>query len=252
VVNLDVDWDGSGPTVVFVHGSVVDGRRTWSHQRPLAEHWRLCIANRPGFAGSPPLDHNDFDLEAPLIAELLDEVGGAHLVGHSYGAVIALLAAAANPGAVRSLTVSEPGVLRFGAGDPAVDQLIAHGEQLYEAGRSLPPQQFLAMFRSGLHSSHVTPDELPDWLEHGARLLARETPPWHAEVPVDRLAAAAFPKLVISGGHSPEWELVCDRLAEQIGAERAVIEGRLHTIPSVGGAYNDCLHEFLERASLRT
>jgi pimeloyl-ACP methyl ester carboxylesterase len=249
LANLDVEWAGSGPTVVLVHGSVVDGRRTWRHQRPLAEHWRLCIPNRPGFAASPPLDHNDAALEAPLIAELLNEVGGAHLVGHSYGGVIALLAAAANPGAVRSLTVSEPGVLRFGAGDPAVDRLIAQGEQLYEAGRSLPPQEFLRMFRSGLHSSHVTPDELPDWLEHGARLLARETPPWHADVPADELAAADFPKLVISGGHSPEWELVCDRLAERIGAERAVIEGRLHTIPSVGPAYNACLHNFLSQAA---
>jgi pimeloyl-ACP methyl ester carboxylesterase len=44
-----------------------------------------------GFAASPPLARGDFEAEAPLIAELLGD--GAHLVGHSYGAVIALLAA---------------------------------------------------------------------------------------------------------------------------------------------------------------
>src|SRR6266581_378937 len=116
--DLDVLTLGSGPRVVMVHGSVVDARRTWRDQLGLAERWSLCLPNRPGFAGSPPLPRGDFEVEAPLVAELLDE--GAHLVGHSYGAVIALLAAAARPEAVRSLTVSEPGALGLAAGDPEV------------------------------------------------------------------------------------------------------------------------------------
>lgn len=88
--DLDVLRLGAGPPVVLVHGSVVDARRTWRHHLTLAEHWELCLPNRPGFAGSPPLPRGDFEAEAPLIAELLGE--GAHLVGHSYGAVIALYA----------------------------------------------------------------------------------------------------------------------------------------------------------------
>jgi pimeloyl-ACP methyl ester carboxylesterase len=98
--DLDVERVGSGPTVLLVHGSIVDGRRAWRHQLELAEHWTLCIPNRPGFAASPPLARGDFELEAPLIAELLGD--GAHLVGHSYGGVIALLAAASRPAAVHS------------------------------------------------------------------------------------------------------------------------------------------------------
>ena len=43
---------------------------------------------------------------------------------------------------------------------------------------------------------------------------------------------------MISGGHSPAFEAVCDSLAEGIGAERAVLEGRGHTIPSLGAEYN--------------
>jgi len=64
-----------------------------------------------------------------LIAGLLKD--GAHLVGHSYGAVIALYAAALRPDAVRSLTVSEPGCLRVAAGDSAVDAQIAHGDSFH-------------------------------------------------------------------------------------------------------------------------
>ena len=244
--DLDVERIGSGPLVVLVHGSVVDARRTWRHQLELAEHWALCLPNRPGFAGSRPLERGDFELEAPLIAELLGS--GAHLVGHSYGAVIALLAAAARPSAVRSLIVSEPGTLRIAAGNPAVDELIAHGEQLYRDGRAIPPLEFLRMFRAGVHSAHPTPNELPAWLEQGAKLLARERPPWEAEIPLAALVSAAFPKLVISGGHSPAFEAVCDALADGIGAQRARIPGRGHTIPSVGDAYNSRLHEFLVRA----
>jgi pimeloyl-ACP methyl ester carboxylesterase len=248
--DLDVERIGTGPPVVLVHGSIVDARRTWRKQYELAENWSLCLPNRPGFAASPPLERGDFELEAPMIAELLG--AGAHLVGHSYGAVLALLAAAQRPGAVRSLVISEPGCFRLAAGHPAVDELIEHGERLYASGELISAPEFLRLFRDGVHSAHETPDELPDWLEHGARLAARERPPWEAEVPLDALAAADFPKLVISGDHSPAFECLCDVVATRIGAERAVLAGRGHTIPSLGEPYNALVHEFMARAELRT
>ncbi len=244
---LDVERVGTGPPVLLVHGSIVEARRTWRRQLQLGRSWSLCVPNRPGFAASPPLARGDFDSEAPLIAELLGD--SSHLVGHSYGAVIALLAAALRPEAVRSLTVSEPGLLRLAAGDPVADAMIASGEEMYRRGPEVPVRDFLVAFRSGVHSAHETPDQLPDWLERGARHAARERPPWEAEVPLEELAAARFPKLVISGGHSRVFELVCDRLAERLGgAERAVLEGRGHSIPATGDAYNSALHEFLTRA----
>jgi hypothetical protein len=72
-----------------------------------------------------------------------------------------------------------------------------------------------------------------------------ERPPWDADPPLDALATAAFPKLVISGGHSAVFDAVCDRVAARIGARRAVISGRGHTIPAVGTAYNELLQTFL-------
>lgn len=246
--DLDVRRLGAGPPVVLVHGSIVEARRTWRHQLELARDWSLCIPNRPGFAGSPPLERGDFELEAPLIAQLLGD--GAHLVGHSYGAVIALLAAARRPEAVRSLTVSEPGSLRVAAGDPVVDPVIAQGEELYRRARDLPPADFLRLFRSGVHSAHETPDELPDWLERGARHVMAERPPWEADIPLDALAAAPFPKLVISGGHSAAFERMCDVLAERLGARRELIEGAGHTIPATGAPYNRLLQDFLRSSQL--
>ena len=112
-----------------MHGSIVGPEQTWRAQRELAARWTLVLPHRPGFGASPSLPRGDFEAEAPLIAELLGD--GAHLVGHSYGAVIALHAAALRPEAVRSLTVTEPGALRIAAGDPQVDATIANGEELY-------------------------------------------------------------------------------------------------------------------------
>jgi pimeloyl-ACP methyl ester carboxylesterase len=248
--DLDVLRLGEGPAVVLVHGSIVEARRTWRQQLVLAEHWELCIPNRPGFAGSPPLQRGDFEVEAPLIAELLGD--GAHLVGHSYGAVIALLAAAQRPEAVHSLTVSEPGSLGVAAGDPLVAATIARGEELYRHRAQVPPEDFLRLFRSGLHSAHETPEVLPEWLERGARHVMEERPPWEADIPLELLAATTFPKLVISGNHSPAFERMSDVLAQRLGARREVIEGRGHTIPATGAPYNECLHGFLTACSQGT
>jgi pimeloyl-ACP methyl ester carboxylesterase len=243
---LAVERLGQGPPVLFVHGDIVGPELTWRKQHTLAERWSLVIPSRPGFGQSPPLERNDFEAEAPMFAELLGD--GAHLVGHSYGAVIALLAAAERPEAVHSLTVSEPGCLTVAAGTPEVDRMIADGTRLFEHAESIPPEDFLRLFRGGAGSAYGTPEQLPAQLLNGVELLKRERPPWEAEIPLDRLAAAGFPVLVLSGGHSPAFEAVCDALADGLSAEREVIRGRGHTVPSTGDPYNDRLERFMRSA----
>src|SRR3954451_10755508 len=246
--DLDVERTGAGPPVLFIHGDIVGPALTWRKQRELAEGGRLIIPSRPGFGASPPLERHDFEVEAPMFAELLGD--GAHLVGHSYGAVIALLAAAERPEAVRSLTVSEPGCLRVAAVTPLVDEMIANGERLFSHAEDIPSEDFLRLFRGGAGSAYDTPDELPEELLHGVELLKRERPSWEAEIPLEVLSAADFPVLVLSGGHSPAFEAVCDSLAAALSAEREVIRGRGHTVPSTGEPYNERL-EALMRAAER-
>jgi pimeloyl-ACP methyl ester carboxylesterase len=249
VEELEVERLGEGPPVLFIHGDVVGPASTWRKQRTLADRWRLIIPSRPGFGGSPPLERNDFEIEAPLFAELLGD--GAHLVGHSYGAVIALLAAARRPEAVRSLTVSEPGCLRVAAGTPEVEEMISNGERLFREGQVLENEAFLHLFRSGAGSARSTPERLPDELLRGVELLKAERPSWEAHIPLDALASAGFPILVVSGGHSPAFEAVCDALADALSAERTVITGRGHTVPATGAPYNERLAGFLRTAELR-
>ena len=89
---------GDGEPAVFVHGSFGWGEETWREQRPLAEQYRLLLIDRRGFGASPPDGRVDFDRDADDVAELLED--GAHLVGHSYGGVVSLVAAARRPESV--------------------------------------------------------------------------------------------------------------------------------------------------------
>src|SRR5262249_10816219 len=83
------------PRLLLVHGSVVNGDLTWVAQRPRAARYELVVPNRRGFPPGPDVAKVDYDDEAEWLEPLLEP--GAHLVGHSYGGVIALLAAARRP-----------------------------------------------------------------------------------------------------------------------------------------------------------
>jgi hypothetical protein len=141
-------------------------------------------------------------------------------------------------------------VRRLGQGPSVVltHGSVVGGERLYELAGTLEPLEFLRAFRGGVGSTHATPERLGGELLHGAGLLMRERPPWEADPPLEVLASAAFPKLVISGGHSPVFEAVCDAIAARIGARRVVTPGRGHTIPAIGSPYNELLHAFLSES----
>jgi len=64
---------------------------------------------------------------------------------------------------------------------------------------------------------------------------------WEAELPISELAAATFPKLVVSGGHHAGFEAICDDVAERIDATRMVIEGAGHEVQFTGPPLNEAL-----------
>jgi pimeloyl-ACP methyl ester carboxylesterase len=242
LTELHVERWGEGPPVLLVHGAVADGRATWREQRPLAERWTLTVPDRPGFGENPPVERVDFDVDAPLVAELLAD--GVHLVGHSYGGVISLLAAARRPEAVWSLTVVEPPAFGVARGNPEVDELV---ERLREHWRSGPrdAEAFLRGFLRLVGSATDPPSPLPPPLQRGAEMLLVERGPWEAEIPLDELAGASFPKLVVSGAHDPAFDAVCDVLEQRLSAERAVIPGAGHSVQRTGAPFNERLEAFL-------
>ena len=230
--------------VVFVHGSVGNGPATFTAIEPLRGRFEVVVPNRGGYPPGPLLDRIDFEEQAEELAPLLGD--GAHLVGHSYGGVIALLMAARAPEAVRSLTVSEPPAFGVARGQAEVDRLIAELETFFAAGPH-EPADYLSGFLAIVGSAARLPDPLPPELEQGARTLMAERGPWEADVPVQELAARRYPKLVVSGGHHPLYDLVCDEIAAAIGAETAVLPGAGHSVARAPG-FNERLRDFLGRA----
>jgi pimeloyl-ACP methyl ester carboxylesterase len=235
---VHVETLGSGPRVALVHGS---GRTGWPLQRPLAERYTLVLPTRSGYPPNPPEDGIDFEVQAADLAALLEP--GDHLVGHSYGGVVALLAAAAAP--LRSLTVLEPPAFGVALHVPVVKRLVDDLEPLWPT--DLPPEQFLRRFVETIGAEFRAPSPLPPEVEASVRALMVERAPWEAVFPFDELAAAPFPKLVVSGAHSEAFDAVCDVLEAGLGAERAVVAGAGHSIPRAPG-FNEVLGDFLARA----
>jgi pimeloyl-ACP methyl ester carboxylesterase len=233
----------SRPRVLLVHGSVVNGDATWAAQRPLAERFELVVPNRRGFPPGPEVARVDFEDEATWLGQFLEP--GTHLVGHSYGGVIALFAGVLYADRVRSLTVIEPPGLRVARGDPVIDAYEQQSALLWQ--KTGDPAAFLRAFLEGV-GAPVPPGEFSPALLQGARTLMVERHPWEAEVPLDELAAAPFAKLVVSGAHSKPFDIVCDVLTERLGAERAVLPGAGHSVQRLGGPFNDLLAAFVEHA----
>src|SRR3954447_3158766 len=121
--DLHIEHWGAGTPVVLVHGSLANGAQEWEAQRTLAdEGFRLTVFDRRGYGLSAAAPGEDFIVDAADIAALLGD--GAHLVGHSYGGLGALLAAAQRPEATLSLTLLEPAVLTCGLDEPAWSTLV--------------------------------------------------------------------------------------------------------------------------------
>lgn len=155
MTDLFVDTWGAGTRVVLVHGSLATGVDEWQAQRPLAdEGFELLVPDRRGYGKSPSAPGEDFLRDADDIVALMGD--GAHLVGHSYGGLGVLFAAARRPEATLSIALLEPGTFTLGQDHPDARRLVDNVRELW--GEDLPDDEWVVGFLRAVGSD---PDALP-------------------------------------------------------------------------------------------
>lgn len=111
--NLAYIKKGIGEPVVFIHGAVSDFR-TWLEQfDDFSKYYRVISYSRRYHQPNEKANDNSVYSRTSQTSDLVEflkalNLEKAHLIGHSYGASIALMAALQNPELVGSLVLGEP------------------------------------------------------------------------------------------------------------------------------------------------
>lgn len=258
------DIRGEGPTVVLLHSGGMSGRQ-WKR---LAE--RLAPTHRvvsPDFLGSgdnprwPDDKLFEFGSDVAAVREILSTMPGPfHLVGHSYGGLIALTLAREEADRVRSIALYDP--VAFGTLFTAEDE-----EGLADLARAGNDPVFLDDARGGNEEWFqafvdywngpgawlgLPPPARAGFLEVGrkvygeVRSLMQDRTPGSAYAPLD------VPALLMTGEHSPT---AARRVIVQLSmslpkAKIEVIDGAGHMGPITHGAkVNESIARHIETAS---
>jgi pimeloyl-ACP methyl ester carboxylesterase len=179
-IRLQHEVVGEGEPVVFIHGSLIADAFRPLFSEPSLVGFNLIAYRRRGYAGSSSPDRVlSIAEQASDCRALLRHLGveRAHVVGHSFGGVVALQLALDVPDLVHTLALLEP-ALAVGASGPAYRQSLANASEHY---REVGPAIVL--------------DEMMRARWPGYR------------TPLERLLPGAFDQALSDAHNSFEWEL---------------------------------------------
>lgn len=247
-------WGDSGPEVLMIHGgpqgSAAGGAAAFAAQRQLSERgWQLVLPDRPGHGASESRGAEDIEIEARWVAEMLP-TAGTHLVGHSYGACIALAAAGSRPERVRSLTLIEAPVFAAAPDDAAVDAFRQEHQDIMSA--DLDPIERVIRFGAMVNiPADLGPTPAREELirmGEGLEIMRLPTE-WDGGPALESVRAANVPGLIVTGGWGPAFEAIGDGLAERLGMRRRVIDSGHHFVQVVQPEFNEALEATLKAAN---
>jgi pimeloyl-ACP methyl ester carboxylesterase len=217
-VTLEYAVAGVSEAVVCIHGALVaDTFRPLSSEPSLTSRCQLITYRRRGYAGSSrvpgptSIAQQAADCRA-LLAHL--EVERAHVVGHSFGGIIALQLALDAPDVVHSLVLIEPGLMIGASGRPYREAL-ARGRQRYrEVGAAMVVDEFLRARSPGYRDrlDRLVPGAFDQAVADAGTWFETELPAqlaWHFDTPQARQVTR--PVLSVLGGQS---DALWDRFGE--------------------------------------
>jgi pimeloyl-ACP methyl ester carboxylesterase len=254
---------GPGAPVVALHSGGLSSRQWAKLSALLAPRHRVVAPDFLGCGGSSPWVETPaapyhFSLEVDLISALLDTLGGpVHLVGHSFGGLIAVKAALQRPERVLSLAVFEPvtmGLLLNAGGDESA-AFAAEMKSLREPTGEPGGEAWLRSFIDWWQGPGAW-DALPapakgQFLAVGQKVYLEVNSLTTDRMTADDLLPLRMPALVLRSERSPQSERrVCELLAEALprGTLRQ-LDGTGHLAPVTHAAQvNDLLAAHIEAA----
>jgi pimeloyl-ACP methyl ester carboxylesterase len=230
----------SGPTMVLVHGAWVD-RHDWDEFVPYVQKsYRVLTYDRRGHGDSErPSGQGRMRDDVADLAELLAhlDLAPAHVVGNSYGGMVALRLAADVPDVCLSVTAHEPPFLHL---DDRVrtEPRVEHIDRLQRTTIDRLARGDVDAGIRGFLEAVVGPDAWVSAPEDVRRYLRSAAPSFIDDVndpepwTVDLAALARFPRPIIltQGEHSAEfYGVILDGIGRSVPrARRLAIEGVGH------------------------
>ncbi len=250
---IHYDQRGSGPDVVLLHG-IGGNTRLWHHQlEGLSDSFTVTAWDAPGYGGSDAPDDDDWPMSryARMLAEFLDAVGirQAHIVGQSWGGVLAQEFYRSHPERFRSLVLSDT---YAGGGAQTEEERETALQARLTALETMTPAE---MARQRVHAL-LMPDAPEDLVAEVESVLAEIHSPGYRMAAIalanadtlDIQPAIAIPTLITAGDHDgivpPSRAL--EMHAAIPGSRLVVIESAGH-LPCVERPeiYNAAVLEFL-------
>lgn len=236
-------------TILLLHGSLGNGDAWHRTVAALRPRYRCLTPDLIGYGASMPWPKGvRFALEAerlglePLLACCADTF---HLVGYSYGGVVALDLALAHPNRVRTLTLIEPvlfNILRDAGKELAFSQFVHTRDEFVAALAQGPAEQALRSFLD-FWSGHGAWDTLlPDVRTDMLGAVGKVALDWEVSFAFapsrESLDALGSRTLLLRGDRSPPGmlELVDTLHALMPGSTRCVVAGANHLLPMTRAA----------------
>ena len=145
------DWGGSGRPVVLLHG-LASNARIWDFVAPhLRKHARVVAVDQRGHGASDRPEHGyTFDLVTQDLSEALDalRLDAPIIVGHSWGANVAVAFAAAHPARPAGIALVDGGTFDLSA-TPGMTWEDAERTMAPPRLAGTPLNKFLEMIRRG-------------------------------------------------------------------------------------------------------
>ena len=216
---------------MLVHGDFGDGFESWGATCQLiGRRRRIVVIDRPGFGEDLPADAR-FSIagEARALLDVTDDLGipSFHLVGHSYGGLIALEVAVTRPSSVRSLHLIEPPLLDLLPDQPLVQAMNRRVrwivEHHAEIGDEAATEAFFAMI--GAERAVERLRGTPDWERlcgYATRFARAESAGSYSSTSLAKLAGTIPVGLYTGGRSHPALRLITAELAERLEGARLV------------------------------